>query len=225
MKIGIIVCVHGTEPFGLKVIKELKKLHVKDLEYVVANKKALVEGKRFIDSDLNRSFPGSPESEDYEERLAHKLLQKIENFDIIIDLHSTSSDCPPIAIITKKTKKNIKTAKQTGIKRICFMNQDLASGKSLIDHVDCGVSLEVGNHKDEKIVIQAVNFIKNLLISKGLIEGKKEKVNHEFYEVFGLEKDMNLKLESFKKHKNYYPVLVDEESYTDIKCLKARKIV
>jgi len=224
MKIAIVACLHGTEPFGIKVISKLKKLYLKELGFFIVNRKALEQKKRFIDIDMNRCFPGDSNSKKYEERIARKLLTDLYNYDYIIDIHSSSSNTPPIAIITKKTRENIDLAIKTGIKKICFMSSEFASGKSLIDHVKKGISLEVGNHDDPTLVKKTYDLICNLLINLRLTNGSKTKNNPEFYEIIGLEKSMNLKLKDFEKYHNYYPVLVDETSYTNIKCLKAKKI-
>ena len=65
--------VHGDEPAGKEAIErflsEEREFH-KPAQFVIGNEKALLEGQRFLESDLNRSFPGDPESERYEERLA-----------------------------------------------------------------------------------------------------------------------------------------------------------
>ena len=54
MKIAVVCCLHGTEPYGLEVVKRLPA----SLSFFIGNEKALKENRRFIDSDLNRSFPG-----------------------------------------------------------------------------------------------------------------------------------------------------------------------
>ena len=55
MKLAIVCCLHGTEPYGLEVVKRLPVFP----PFFIGNEKALKENKRFIDTDLNRSFPGN----------------------------------------------------------------------------------------------------------------------------------------------------------------------
>ncbi|MFC7174052.1 succinylglutamate desuccinylase/aspartoacylase family protein [Haloplanus litoreus] len=45
---------------------------------IVANEPALERGIRYVDTDLNRSLPGDPESDQYEERLAHELMTEVQ---------------------------------------------------------------------------------------------------------------------------------------------------
>jgi len=58
-KILFIVATHGDEKIGVEVIERLrtKKLD-RFFDYLVANPKALEKNTRFIDVDLNRSYPG-----------------------------------------------------------------------------------------------------------------------------------------------------------------------
>ena len=50
---------HGDEPIGLNVIKRLQDINKKSkINYIISNPKAFSKNIRFIDSDLNRVFPG-----------------------------------------------------------------------------------------------------------------------------------------------------------------------
>jgi predicted deacylase len=222
VKLAVVACLHGNEPFGREVINKLEKLDLDNVKFLIANKKALELNKRFVDCDLNRSFPGRADSELYEERLAHNIMKQLRDYDYVIDLHSSTSNTPPITIVTRRDC--IRLAEKTGIKRICLMSPELAKGKALIDHVKCGISLEVGNHNNPTIADTAFNLIKNALINLGILEGEALMREPDYFEIYDFEHDMNLDLKDFEKYEDYYPVLVDEKSYDNIKCLKARKI-
>ncbi|MBS3094157.1 succinylglutamate desuccinylase/aspartoacylase family protein, partial [Candidatus Pacearchaeota archaeon] len=71
-KLVIICCLHGNEIYGLEVCKDQSLF-----PFILANEKALKENKRFIDSDLNRSFPGKADG-NYEERRAFELTKKLK---------------------------------------------------------------------------------------------------------------------------------------------------
>ncbi len=213
MNLCVIACVHGNELFGLEVIKMLKGSRIKT---IIANNKAVKVKKRFIDKDLNRSFPGNKHSIHYEERRAHELMNEIK-CNKVIDLHSSTSNTPPFAIITKTSPEVISLAMSTGIKRICLMNPEIANGKSLIDNVKAGVSLEMGRHDDQSLPEKTYKLIMNTL-------KEKQKTNHEFYKIIGVEHNMNVEAENFKFNGEYYPILVGEASYKGIKCLKAQRV-
>ena len=77
----LICCLHGNEGYGLEVCKRQSLF-----PFILANKRALKENKRYIDSDLNRVFPGNKQG-NHEERLAVEILDQIKSFDYVIDLH------------------------------------------------------------------------------------------------------------------------------------------
>lgn len=232
MKIAVICCLHGTEPYGLEVIKRLPV----SVSSFIGNKKALEKNKRFIDIDLNRCFPGD-EFGNHEERLAHELCKKLRDFNSVIDLHSSSNDCPIFGIITNQTKDKIELAKRLGLKKLVIMKESIASGKALIDFVKCGISIEVGPHNRKQNSEKVSDLINNL------IENKNYSNSLEIYEVFKIikkEKGYVLirNFENISKGKviaedstgkqlsdeEFTAILVNEEAYKDILCLAAKKI-
>ena len=232
MKLALTCCLHGIEPYGLEVAKRLSP----KIPYFVGNKRALVKKVRFIESDLNRCFPGSRNG-NYEERIAFELIKKLEPFDYVIDLHSSSNECPLFGIITKSNKEKIVFARRLGLDALVIMPEFFASGKALIDFVNCGISLEIGPHDGKsnvKKVLDAIDY---------LLEGKIKKEEMEIYEVFDVieKKASNIIIKNFEKVKkgqiivvgdeskqiseyDFVAVLVDEKAYDGILCLACRKV-
>lgn len=232
MNFAIVCCLHGTEPYGLEVVKRLPSF----LPSFMGNEKALKENKRFIDGDLNRSFPGK-ENGNYEEKIAYNLINKLNSFDYILDLHSSSNDLPIFGIITKPNYQKIDFAKQLGLSKLVIMQDSFASGKSLIDFVKCGLSIEVGPHHRVRNVSEVLELISNFLNKKTKNE------NIEVFEVFDIIKkeadsiiiknfQFTRKGEVIAKSENkeqvamfdFFPVLIGEEAYKGVLCLAARKI-
>ena len=60
--VAVVFCQHGDEPLGKEVAEKLWSLNLKrgTLFTVFANPLAFEKEARFVDSDLNRSFPGNP---------------------------------------------------------------------------------------------------------------------------------------------------------------------
>ncbi len=131
----LICCLHGNEGFGLDVSRAQSLF-----PFVLANEKALKENKRFIDVDLNRCFPGKKNG-NYEDKRAVEILEKLEAFDYVLDMHSSSNSCLLFGIITKPNKEKIEFAKKFGLKRLVIMPEFFASRKALIDFVPCGISI------------------------------------------------------------------------------------
>ncbi len=232
MKIAVVCCLHGTEPYGLEVVKRLPVF----ISGFIGNERALKENKRFIETDLNRCFPGDKFGKN-EERLAYDLYNKLKEFDYVIDLHSSSNDCPLFGIITNPTMKKIYLARRLGLKKLVIMEKSIAGGKALIDFVRCGISLEVGPHNREENTQEALDSINNL------IENKSYSNDLEIYEVFKIikkEREIVL-INNFEKIKcgqiisadskgkqqaeeDFTAVLVNEEAYENILCLAAKRL-
>jgi len=65
---------------------------------IVANEAALDAGVRYLDADLNRSFPGDPDAESHEARLADELLDALDGCSTLA-IHSTQSYAEPFAVV------------------------------------------------------------------------------------------------------------------------------
>ncbi len=226
----IVCCLHGNERYGLEVSKNQSFF-----PFFLANKKAFIENKRFIDCDLNRCFPGKING-NHEEKLAYNLIKKLKKFYYIIDLHSSSSKCPMFGIITKPNNEKIEFAKQLSLKKLVIMPEFFASGKALIDFVDCGISIEVGPHNRKENIKEANQLIKNIA---------ENKINNdiEIFEVFDtiLKFKENILINNFDNvikgqiiasdisgnqvaEYDFTAVLVAEKSYENILCLACKKI-
>jgi len=232
-----VVGVHGNEQTPIKVVKNFFS---KKINYLVANKEAVARNVRFLETDLNRSFPGRLGGFK-EEDLARKLLEKLRSFDFIIDLHSATCSTPPFVILTKPTKRHLELLDRLPVKQVVYMRRGLSGGKSLINHVPVGISLEFGYDRSkatEKEVKKALNFY---------LTGAKNSLKKEYFEVFAVlkKKDNREKLfknirafkfvekgaalsriglEERKSPLSFYPILPRERSYRGVLCLAARKI-
>jgi succinylglutamate desuccinylase len=109
-KILIIGATHGHEYLGVDIQEKLKKLNLK-LVFLIGNPEAYEKRVAFIDSDLNRIFPGKVDG-NLEEKIAFELNQKIKEYDLVIDIHSTNT------IKNKKDATLIITKITPEIKRI-----------------------------------------------------------------------------------------------------------
>jgi hypothetical protein len=92
MRILIIGGMHGNELLGLKIVKLLHSMPIKSVGTVLANEQAIVAKRRYMGLDLNRSFPGSSKSKNYESQRAAQLLRLARKYDVVLDFHNTY--CP-----------------------------------------------------------------------------------------------------------------------------------
>ncbi|EKD90839.1 MAG: succinylglutamate desuccinylase/aspartoacylase [uncultured bacterium] len=230
-----VVCQHGGEKAPYKVINK----YFKKFKLLIANKEAFDNNVRFIESDLNRAFPGNPKGTK-EEKLASKLLKQLKKYEAVLDFHTATDPSELFIITTKLTPNHLTLINKLNTKKVVYMQNSIASGKSLIDHVDLGISLEVGG-KSESTKKEVKKFIEDYL--KNYVEDQ----NKEYFVVFDvlLRESKNEKLSkeisAFKlvkkgfllsskgknnkySQKDFYPILPREKSYPNILCLMAKKV-
>jgi len=226
-KIAILGCVHGNEDYSLKIFKRLKKINLKsgEIDFYLVNKKAYNKKTRFIDTDLNRSF--NLEEKSHEVNLAKKIKKELEQYDYIIDIHSTTTKTPPCLIYTNKELEKNNTLKLFNIKkRVYIPNSEF----SLISQFKKATSIEISVKKGEKYAIRkGEKYILSFLSNLNLINKNSVKIeNYENYICTG-------KIEQSKKFKNFkstkinseylYPMLSGEINYENQDCFQLKKLV
>ena len=111
-RVCVTVAVHGNEPAGVLAVRELMDegllpAGVGDgvtLTVLLGNPAAFRDDKRFVDANLNRAFTEATLAKDaaaccYEERRAGELWALgMGECDAYLDLHSTSTDSPAMAL-------------------------------------------------------------------------------------------------------------------------------
>jgi len=85
--------IHGNEPAGTWALDRLHHTLIVTRGRVILfprmNRRPLAKGKRFLDADLNKQFPGRAKSKVYEQRLAAAIYEMVgrEKPDLVITLH------------------------------------------------------------------------------------------------------------------------------------------
>lgn len=247
----VIGCVHGDELIGERVVVELRKLTILNgtLVTVLANKRAMEAGKRFIDQDLNRSFPGNLQG-NHEEQLAYTLVPLLKEADIVLDIHSTTTDTTSAIILTKVNQSIKGLLSVFNPKRVVVMEKNVGK-TALTGFCKAGISFEYGKDKSEKAYKETITDITKILEEYGMVEKTKRKVSKaihktEYFEVLGtLVRPPGFKLERAimnfslvkkgeivardgkriqKAPRNFYPLLFGPVSYKEIWGFMARKI-
>lgn len=247
----VIGCLHGHELIGKRVIEELRRLSISGgtLITVIANTRAIKAGKRFIDQDLNRSFPGSPQG-NYEERLASALMPLLNKADVVIDIHSTTVGLTSSIILTKVNKSIRELLLTFNPKRVIVMEKKVGK-TALTGHCRTGLSFEYGADKSERAYKETLKDIVSILDGYGVSTGKKKtslriSPQTEYFESVGslvrpagfrLKKTIkNFALvkkgevvaqkgsETQKALHDFYPFLFREKSYKEIWGFMAKKV-
>jgi succinylglutamate desuccinylase len=246
MKIILNYGTHGSERVGYYVAREIKKLKIdkKILTIQVANPKAYKLKKRFIDQDLNRSFPGKPRG-NYEQRLAYKLSPAIRQADVFIDIHSTTSGLRDAAIVTKLDATTKQCLQAIRPKYVLLMNA--TKDNCTISQAKIGISFEYGNDSSATMR-RVVAGIKRLLAYLDVIEMRlpKEKTKIQYFDIpCTVKKPVGFKLtkgiknyqliragqvyatngkRTLKAKTDFYPILFGENTYTEYFGFKGKKL-
>lgn len=100
-EVAIVGGVHGDEPCGPAAIERTLAAdytYERPVVFVVANEPAIEAEVRYLDTDLNRSFPGDPDADSRETRLAAELADVVGDCETL-SLHSTQSYERAFAIV------------------------------------------------------------------------------------------------------------------------------
>lgn len=110
-EVAVVGGVHGDETGGVRAVRRLRRADL-DLQrgvgFVVANPAAVEAGARYLDSDLNRAFPGD-RSGDRERRLAARLCEFFGPLTTV-SLHGTRSRPTPFALVHRSQPREFDLA-------------------------------------------------------------------------------------------------------------------
>jgi len=230
-KILLIAATHGNESIGLEVYRRLSARGLERyFDLLIANPLALAANNRFIDCDLNRSYPGATNSRLYEKRQAASNLTIAKKYRYIIDLHEASSGIDDFIIIPRKKLPAKDFLKFINLKRVLLWPEPRGP---LGDVLPRCIELEFGmKNRDRKIIIKkatkvVADFILNISGNKKTASGRKS-----IYYVYGelLLEQYNGKINSLKDFKKiklageaFYPLLVGQYLKNGIVCYKMQK--
>jgi succinylglutamate desuccinylase len=188
-EVAIVGGIHGDEPCGPTAIDSILDADL-DVELpvklVVANEKALERGVRYVETDLNRAFPGGPDAETHEERLAHELLTEIRGCEVL-SLHSTQSYAAPFALVDSLDGH---------ARSICpYLSVDALvetagySGGRLIAYPNV-IELECGLQRSAAAAENATRLAREFLVAVGALSGETRAPRHHPLPVFRLEEQI-----------------------------------
>ena len=217
-KILLLGSQHGDELLGEQLYAYIIKNNPEIsqfITYLVGNLRAYQKKVRYIESDLNRSYNGGTST--YEERRATRILNYIKknNFDLVLDLHTTTCLQPPCFIIANITDDNCRFLRSSSIDIIIRMKPAIIAS-SLIGSYSKAVSIEVSKSLINSCTL--MNITKDI---KRYIENVSTRdTTKNIYEISDFLQKGELSDEDIAKLRNFeysphgfYPILVGEESY------------
>lgn len=254
-RVLINICSHGNEVLGLAVVNKLKNIQIINgsITFHTANELAVKRNRRFIDFDLNRSFPGSM-SGNHEQQIASEMMEYVPYFDYVIDIHSTVSDTKDCLIIEDNSSEIQKLLSvcqnaKTVLLMTATKGSSIFRATRLPERIIPAIVFEYGDNNNSTTE-KTYSDILNVLSLLGVIESispvnKTHKLQQfECYATYPkLETDIpNSKIKNYEIiHKgdvvgyskdgvailsdsDFYPILFGETNYTTIFGFKANKL-
>ncbi|MEK9152085.1 MAG: succinylglutamate desuccinylase/aspartoacylase family protein [Patescibacteria group bacterium] len=223
--VTIVCCLHGDEVFGLDVFSffDSHRDRYPRVKLILANETAIKNGARYVDQDLNRSFPGTPGG-NLEQRLARELLAEAAESRFVLDIHTTTSDIVMTPIVTAMNSDILKVLNLCASGEIAFVHPAIGS-RALIAHVPGGVSLEFGVHysKSAEALRRVVKIVEALLADRTAPRQRRD----VFHVTTVIPKTVALPAGTgnfgFMPELGLFPFLLNEKSYPDLHALGASR--
>ena len=160
--VAVVCNVHGDEPVGARAIRrviESSPEFERAVKFVVANPPASIVHRRSIDADMNRVFPGDPDADDRERRLAAHLVNETADCDVI-SIHSTHATPEPVAFVSEGHARSLEIASKLPIASVVNETPVVDTAFSSTGRV---VSIEAGKVEQPNAVAKAEMLIRAFL--------------------------------------------------------------
>lgn len=184
-EIAVVGSIHGDEPCGARAVERLLAASPdldRPVKFVVANERALAENARYVDEDLNRAFPGDPDADTHEGRLAHKLTQELRDCTIF-SMHSTQSYATPFALVDELDPLAASVVPYLTVEAL-IETVNFSEGR-LIESQDV-IEVECGLQGSERAAENAYDLTRQFLGAVGAIEPPR--APHEDVSVFRMDR-------------------------------------
>ncbi len=175
-RVAVVGGIHGDEPAGVRIVDRLAEASaVEDavgmVQLLTANEPAIEAGERYLETDLNRAFPGDDTSDVYESALAARLVELLAGADAVLALHTSHSAPPPFAIYSQLTESVRRTV--TGLPVEYAMDSSGLRGTTLDAVLPHTVSLETGRQGSNDAVEDGYEAALSFLRAHGVIDDEE----------------------------------------------------
>lgn len=216
----LIMWPHGDEVLGPNVgyhiYNERPELW-RHVDYMVGNPRAaaLRPAKRYIETDLNRSFSPEGEPQSYEEKRAALIMGRIAlaEYDYVLDIHTSTTKVGRFFLASQRNEAVETMVAASPITRIAMMPENIARA-GLIGQVQNSISVEYDRKVAKKVgVEETMTLIDGLVGGKSLVSPREREF---FYVTRTIPKtqDPGINTPNFELCADgYYPVLFGENTY------------
>ena len=189
-EVVVVGGIHGDEPCGPAAVEALLEADLevdRPAKLIVANEEAIDRGVRYVDEDLNRAFPGSPDADSHEGRLAHELLTEIRDAEVL-SLHSTQSYAEPFAIAREVDGYVRSTCSYLSVEALVETAETHSAGRLLgqpqVIELECGLQRSVAAAEN------AERLSREFLVGRGVVAGEGGPPRRHPLPVFRLERQI-----------------------------------
>ena len=168
-EVAIIGGIHGDEPCGVHAVEDIADeapAVERPVALVVANERALEAGTRYVDADLNRAFPGDPDGETHEQRLAAELTARFGDCTTL-SLHSTQSYHGMFAIVEELSEYARNVCPRLSVDAVVDAG-DHTEGR-LFEGVPESIEVECGLQQSEQAATNAGRIAREFLGALGVV--------------------------------------------------------
>jgi succinylglutamate desuccinylase len=244
-----VVCnVHGDEPTGARAIHRILERSPefeRGVKFIVANPPASILHRRFLDVDMNRVFPGDPEADDRERRLAAQLVTETADCDTI-SFHTTHATPEPVAFVSEGKPRALEIVSKLPITYVVNETPVIDSSFSSTGQI---VSIEAGKVQQPSSIAKAEMLTRAFLNNEGAVSeeppthapvtnyfeiyDKVEKPSgDETYELLARNFERVEEGEAYAKSKEgvlladepFVPILMSQSGYSEIFGYRGRKV-
>jgi predicted deacylase len=167
-EVAVVGGIHGDEPCGVRAVEHFVDENPdveRPVALVIANEEAAAEGRRYLENDLNRSFPGDPEGETHESRLAHAVGEAIGDCTTLA-LHSTQSYEHLFALVDEVDDLTRAVCPRLSVDAVVETG---AKGGRIFDAVPDTVEVECGFQGSDRATANAIQVTREFLAATGVL--------------------------------------------------------
>lgn len=169
-EIAVVGGIHGDEPCGINAVERIladPPAFQRPVLFVIANEKAIEQGKRYVEEDLNRTFPGDENGPTHESRLAARLRKTLSGC-LTFSMHSTQSYDGTFALINEPNERIRAPLRALSVDAVVDVGSH--SKGRLFDAVPATTEVECGYQGSEQATENASNLLREFLGAVGAIE-------------------------------------------------------
>lgn len=168
-ELAVVGGIHGDEPCGINAIErfladppELDRA----VQFIIVNEAAIEAGKRYLEEDLNRAFPGNPNGPTHESRLAAALTEQLDNC-LTFSMHSTQSYEGAFALVHEPDDRITPVLKGLSVDTVVDVGSHSAG--RLFDAVPATIEVECGHQGSEQATDNASRLLREFLSAAGAL--------------------------------------------------------